>query len=575
MEHCVPIQNSSRSCSRQAMDFLDLFQGVPIPSFQQLLLVSVVVGLSSHWLIFVRGELDKYAPRIAIYHSFALCLVFVAAAIVYPSWVEAATASLTASAGYLTGLFSSILLYRAIFHPLRAYPGPLPARLTAFWSMAVSAKGNKWHLKVQELHRQYGDFVRIRPREISICHPDAVQDIHGHKSTCIKGPFYDINYPNYSLQLTRDKALRSQRRKVWDRGFTEKALKSYEPRIIAHSLELISHLNSWSSGEQSVDLMFWYHFFTLDAMGDLTFGKSFNIMSEQREENTVFKQSYTIKPLLGILFTMPWTFVLFQHMPFVSGQRAKWIRWCGEQLEERRKMKKDLPDIFTYLVDDDSKRAKDPLLSQRDLVCDSELAITAGSDTVAATLTNIFFLLTTHPEELRLLQQELDPLPPIDEISHSSLKNLPVLDGIINEALRLYPPVLSGLQRMTPKEGAVIAGRFIPGDTVVATPTYVLHRDPRCFPRPDEFIPQRWSSEPELALRKDAFNPFSTGTFACVGKQLAMLELRTVVYMMVKSFDMSLADPVKGAIAFTQEPGHRDCFTMDTPSLPVLLRRRQ
>ncbi|TFK45830.1 cytochrome P450 [Heliocybe sulcata] len=553
------------------MEFFDL----PIPSFQQLLLVSVVAGLSSHSLLFIRGELDKYAPRIAVYQPLALCLVFAAAAFVYPTWGKVATASLIASAGYHTGLFSSILLYRAFFHPLRAYPGPLPARLTAFWSMSVSARANKWHLKVQELHRQYGDFVRIRPREISICHPDAVQDIHGYKSTCLKGPFYDINYPHYSLELTRDKAWHSQRRKVWDRGFTDKALKSYEPRIIAHSLELISHLSSRASSEESVDLMFWCHFFGLDVMGDLTFGKSFDIMSEKREENPVFKHSYASKAVVGTLITIPWLFLLVQRLPVVGQQRADWIGWCGKQLEERSKMKKDLPDIFTYLVDDDSKRAKDPLISQQDLVYDSELAISAGSDTVAATLTNVFFLLATHPEELRLLRQELDPLPPIDEISHSSLKNLPVLDGIINEALRLYPPVLSGVQRMTPKEGAVIAGRWIPGDTVVTTPTYVLHRDPRCFPRPDEFIPQRWSSEPDLALRKDAFNPFSAGTYSCAGKQLAMLELRIVVFMMVKTFDVRLADPVRGAIAFTEEPGHRDCFTTATPSLPVFLSKRQ
>lgn len=51
-----------------------------------------------------------------------------------------------------------------------------------------------------------------------------------------------------------------------------------------------------------------------------------------------------------------------------------------------------------------------------------------------------------------------------------------MLEGCINEALRLFPPVPSGLQRMTPPEGVKIAGRYIPGDTLVSTPTYTIHR---------------------------------------------------------------------------------------------------
>jgi cytochrome P450 family 628 len=62
--------------------------------------------------------------------------------------------------------------------------------------------------------------------------------------------------------------------------------------------------------------------------------------------------------------------------------------------------------------------------------------------------------------------------------------------------------------------------------------------DPGNFPQPKEFIPERWSTKPELIKRKDAFIPFSGGAFGCAGKPLAMMELRMAVALMVRKFDI-------------------------------------
>lgn len=118
------------------------------------------------------------------------------------------------------GLFGSIGIYRLLFHPLRAYPGPFGAKLTAFHSMKATIAGRQCHKKTYELHRKYGDFVRIRPREISINLADAVRDIHGPLSKCVKGPFYDLNYPSRSPQMTRDRSFHSKRKRVWEKGLS-------------------------------------------------------------------------------------------------------------------------------------------------------------------------------------------------------------------------------------------------------------------------------------------------------------------------------------------------------------------
>lgn len=93
------------------------------------------------------------------------------------------------------------------------------------------------------------------------------------------------------------------------------------------------------------------------------------------------------------------------------------------------------------------------------------------------TLTHIFFYLAQQPEEMQKLRAVLDPiLSSGDSIEDAMLKNVDHLNGIINEALRLHPPVPSGLLRMTPPQGLQLGDVFIPGNTTVSTPFHPLGR---------------------------------------------------------------------------------------------------
>ncbi|CEL07609.1 hypothetical protein ASPCAL10766 [Aspergillus calidoustus] len=91
--------------------------------------------------------------------------------------------------GYFFGLFGSISLYRACFHPLRNFPGPPLAKLSTLWSARETACNYRFHVMVDEIHRTYGDFACIRPREVSINNVDALREVHSRGSVCTKGPF--------------------------------------------------------------------------------------------------------------------------------------------------------------------------------------------------------------------------------------------------------------------------------------------------------------------------------------------------------------------------------------------------
>ncbi len=90
--------------------------------------------------------------------------------------------------------------------------------------------------------------------------------------------------------------------------------------------------------------------------------------------------------------------------------------------------------------------------------------------------------------------------------------------------------------------------------------------------KPDEFIPERWTTQPELIIHKDTWFPFLTGKYGCIGKQLAMNEMRTVIAKIVLELDVSFA---KGETGRALLEDSRDTFTTDCAKLELIFTRRK
>lgn len=140
---------------------------------------------------------------------------------------------------WLFGLYTSLLAYRLLFHPLRRFPGPWQARISTLWFSYHVRRGDA-HRRVQALHERYGDFVRTGSSDLVICHPDAVPKIHGADSKCTKSPWYDMDYPVVNLLQTRSKAIHAREKRRWSRAFGDSKLKGYEERIKPMREELLS-----------------------------------------------------------------------------------------------------------------------------------------------------------------------------------------------------------------------------------------------------------------------------------------------------------------------------------------------
>jgi cytochrome P450 len=176
--------------------------------------------------------------------------------------------------------------------------------------------------------------------------------------------------------------------------------------------------------------------------------------------------------------------------------------------------------------------------------------------------------LATHPHYMAAIRAEYKE----NAQTYDCQRPLPLLEAFIQESMRLTPSVFFGSQRVIPPQGLEISGHFIPGNTIVHIPLYPLFRDPRNFVQPDTFIPERWTSKPDLVLNRNVFIPFSTGSYSCAGKALAMMELRSVVARVVGEFDVVLDE---GTDISAYWEGIMDHFTAGPQPMMVRFVRAQ
>jgi cytochrome P450 len=198
----------------------------------------------------------------------------------------------------------------------------------------------------------------------------------------------------------------------------------------------------------------------------------------------------------------------------------------------------------------------------------------AGSDTTASTLTWLICELVKDQTLLKRLQHAVDEAIGDKElIDCDDVKDIPLLDGIINETLRLHPAVPSGIQRETPPEGITIGDKYIPGNIIIWQPIHTIQRDERYFKDATTFMPERWfeDKQAEWIHDKRAFIPFSYGAYKCIGNNLAMMEMRAVTANLVHKFDMRAAP---GEDFDALENKTRDTFTLTLGKLEVVLSKR-
>jgi tryprostatin B 6-hydroxylase len=228
-----------------------------------------------------------------------------------------------------------------------------------------------------------------------------------------------------------------------------------------------------------IDISQWFNFWSFDVMGDLAFGQSFKMLSSAKGHWAV---DLLAKQQEGAGFGLPcWSARLLMSIPGARKAYYTFLRFSAEQIETRIGLqgKQTNPDITHYLIDDFLTKGLEGSERQAELkkmYLDSKLIIVAGSDTTATTMAFLFYYIAREPGLLQRLREEIEELTGRGEFDHRKIQSAPLLNGCINEALRLHPPVPSGLYRKAPPEGVYVGEQYIPGDTVMLVNFYAMGR---------------------------------------------------------------------------------------------------
>ena len=163
-----------------------------------------------------------------------------------------------------------------------------------------------------------------------------------------------------------------------------------------------------------------------------------------------------------------------------------------------------------------------------------------GFDTTSAALFWTVHLLATHPTQQARLHNELDRLD-LSAPTAERLNSAEYLQGVIHESLRLYPPVWYVGREVT--RDTTLRGFDIPRGSFVLASPYVVHRNPRVWPDPLSFRPERFVGVAGPRFNLPGYLPFGLGARYCIGRPLAMHEIGIVISRLFEEFEFSTDAP--------------------------------
>lgn len=430
--------------------------------------------------------------------------------------------------------------------------------------------------------------MRIAPDHISFIHPEAKKEIYGHGSPNLKADFFEhAGEGNPSMSQTTSKAEHTRKRKALAHVFSAKKITLMEPRVLDIVRKLCRDIHLKSQDQRvsdedefpSVDGVFdvrpWLNMFSYDAISSIFWSNSYGFLDKgndwcpSRSQSGVTKQvqamdSYhSISTFNAIYASMPTHWHELSKVVLAYTHNRKALQSFGGmaryQVTERLENIPAIPDLFTCLPSEPSAKWPTPMpLSE--LITESTTMLDAGNDTTQTSLTNCIYRLAKHPDKQGKLHAALisattatDPSMPAMTYSEQ-LQHIPYLRAVLDESFRIQPPLSSGLPRKV-VEPITVADYYIHPGTTISTPLYSLHRNETLFNDACEFIPERFLKEDdpnregyvtdaqEVQNLKDYYLPFSIGGRACIGRNLAYMEVSMVISALVLGFEWELADP--------------------------------
>ncbi|MGD9723242.1 MAG: cytochrome P450 [Pirellulales bacterium] len=393
---------------------------------------------------------------------------------------------------------------------------------------------------ITEVGRTYGDlaYFRMGPvRAYFVNSPPLIREVlvtrnkSFRRPKWITGPLSKID--GNGLVLSDGDFWLRQRRLVQP-AFNTRRFDGYAQVTVESTQRM---LDRWRGGMQ-FDLADEMTHLTLDIIARTLFGVDLGPQAaELGEAVRVISQTF-VRETANPIQVPDW-------LP-TAGKRRK--RWAIKTLDtmirgvirERRASRADRGDLLSMLLLAVDEEGDGRGMNDEQARDEAVTLFNAGHDTTAAALAWIWYLVARHPEVEQRLVEEVDAVLGGRAGTYSDVARLPYTEMVVKESLRINPPTWS----LVPREAVQpveLGGYTIPGGSWVYTFPWMTQRDPRFFPEPEKFDPERFSPGRVESIPQYAYFPFGAGPRVCIGNTFATMEMILILASVLQKFRVRLA----------------------------------
>ncbi|KAM3067504.1 hypothetical protein ACMFMG_011650 [Clarireedia jacksonii] len=361
-------------------------------------------------------------------------------------------------------LYSLIYIIRVLYyHPLSHIPGPTLWIAFPIFRYLASIRG-RLDIDLRALHQKYGEAVRFSPDEVSFITAQAWRDIYGHGHKQL--PKFQLSGINGLNIISSNDIDHTRYRKAISHAFSAKGLQAQEPILKTYVDKLITKLEHPAKSQLPIDMVMWYNLTTFDLIGDLAFGQSFGGLENSQYHFwvlTIFQSIHILEfiRLKGIYPIFSQLVKLFIPRSLANA-RQRQLNYSKTAVQKRLTNHKpsDVADFMDSML---RHRGEKDSLSDEELAENASILVIAGSETTATLLSGVTFLLMKNPAAMKRVTDEVRSVMQTEEdiTFANTTANLPYMLACLDEALRRYPPIPTGLQRVTTST-TIISGYQVP-----------------------------------------------------------------------------------------------------------------
>jgi len=345
--------------------------------------------------------------------------------------------------------------------------------------------------------------------------------------------------------------------------YTMTNLKSFEPLMDPVIMRFMQALETrfieGSNAGRSFDASDWANYAAWDIMSEITFGKPFGFLEQGRDVGGFLATSQQGLDYFSVICQMPLLDYLFDKNPIkrVGAPTFSWAvdfsiqalveRYQGIASEGEKHKEKPVNDFLGKFIQ--AKDANPESVDDNLIVNFLLVNVLAGSDTTAITLGAAVYYLLKNPIALPRLTKELTEADLSTPVTWAETLDLPYLNAVMQEVMRIHGGVGLMLEREVPAGGFTLPdGRFIPEGTIVGMNPWVIHMNEEYFgAHPEQFVPERWMKradedseqfEAREKKMKEATLTFGHGPRICLGRNLSRLEANKVIATLFRNYEV-------------------------------------